>query len=104
MTISGEFDVEDAKSVINEAVGEARSRGWSRFFFDIREAKVAASTMDALRLMAHLDTVGFERSDRIAAIVSFQRRLHEFTENITRNRGWQTLFTEDVEAAREWIK
>ena len=94
----------DSRELMRAAGDFAAQHGCSRFLFDMREAVIQGTMMDAYQTVMAPEKVGFSRHFRVAAVYPVLSAAHLFMENVGANRGASAFKVfKDFDAARKWI-
>ena len=95
---------EDSHKLLRIASACAEEYGCSRFMFDMREATIKGSTMDAFYTVVEPEKQGFSKLYRIASVYSVITKDHKFMEDVGANRGAAAFQVfDDIDKAREWL-
>jgi hypothetical protein len=102
--IVGRLDKELVGAFFAEVGRVASGTRCSRIISDLREAKIAASTLDIYGEVEGPEHTGIPRSHRRAIVISRDMRDYRFWETTCRNRGFLgvRIFT-DYDQAAEWL-
>lgn len=103
--ISGVVDLASSRKLLRGLVAVCSQKNVSRILIDGREASSEASTVDVWTLANDLDSLGVNRSHRVALLNrpkdEFDRGA--FLELCATNRGYQLRAFRDFEEAFAWL-
>ncbi|MHC4532978.1 MAG: hypothetical protein ACYS6K_03410 [Planctomycetota bacterium] len=112
VSIEGDFDMEQAKELAQEAVKQATAHNCKRLLNDLRKANVKLSTIEIYDLPAYISDAGLDRLCKRALIVSQDFDDYKFFENVSSNQGHLVEVFADsdefsifrnVDEAQDWL-
>ena len=87
------------------AGSSAIQQGYSRFLFDLREASISGTTLDAYDSVIDHDNCGFSQFFRLAVVYQSISENDKFIENVGVNRGAAAFRVfDDFDEAWGWMK
>ena len=103
-SIVGRIDKDLVGEFFAEVGRVARENRCSRVLSDLREGRIAASTLDIFSEVESPEHGSISRNVRRAIVISRDMRDYRFWETLCRNRGFRhvRIFTDHDEAA-EWV-
>jgi hypothetical protein len=111
-SIEGDFDMEQAKELAQEAVKQINAHNCGRLINDLRKANLKLSTIEIYDLPTYLLEAGLDRLCKRALIVSKDFDDYKFFENVSSNQGHlvevfadsnESSGSQIVEKAQEWL-
>ena len=105
---SGEFDLADAKSTLEEIIDATVERGVDKVLVDYRDMKGHASVQEDYEYAMHfVHLVEAKRLrqglPKLHAVYVGHNQQPEFAENVAVNRGMSVLSTDDMDQALRWL-
>jgi hypothetical protein len=109
LTYSGIITGSDIKDAAKARINLGKEKGVTKFLIDTREILVDdSSTFDIYDIPSRVyQEQKVEHSVRIAVVLPESheaRRMVEFYENVSVNRGWKVKTFDDRDNAIEWLK
>ena len=102
VTAEGEFDLNNARTGLGEALREAQSRGMTRMLVDGRGISSNVSVADRYDLATQLANA-MPTGLRVAIVVAPENMFTKTLEDTARNRGVALITTDSMQAARAYL-
>lgn len=109
LTYSGNISGAEIKAAATARIAMGKEKGVSKFLVDTRNIETdESSTFDIYDLPSKVyPEQKVEHSDHIAVVIPEShaaRRMVQFYEDVSVNRGWRVKTFEDHDDALEWLK
>lgn len=96
-------DRDDVRSFFEPARPLLEKRGGKRVLFDMREAEIAAGTLETFDTAAQPESWGWDKSYMAAVVYSEITENARFLETVGVNRGIMIKVFDDVDEATAWL-
>ena len=96
-------DRNDVRSFFGPAQPVLEEQGSTRILFDIRDAEIAASTIETFKTAADPQSWGWKREYKAAVVYSEITEDDLFLETVGVNRGIQIKIFDDIDEAISWL-
>jgi len=96
-------DRSDVHSFFGPAQPILKEQGSTRVLFDLRDAEIAASTMETFFTAADPEVWGWKRHYKAAVVYSETTKYERFLETVGVNRGIRIKIFDDIDEAISWL-
>jgi len=100
----GDLDYNVLLSYGAEALKLATQHNCHRVLLDQTRSVIVEGTTRIFEFVTKLDTLGLQRTDKVAVLIARDIADHLFFETVARNRGYNLRYFYDVAPAIDWLE